>query len=99
MTRLEATESLNILQQQYKIIQHLENNKEIKELWEIPKFLTNEEITEINDVLDPKYWDNNDNIIEKMFNIYSEFLDNTKKNKYDTQQNCMALFNRILSGL
>lgn len=74
LERMKAVECLNIIQTQYKIIQHLEDNKEIKELWDIPKFLTEEELTEISEVLDKKYWENKDNISEKTFITYSEFI-------------------------
>ena len=40
LTRLKAEQCLNIVQQQYKIIERLENDKRIKELWDIPKYLT-----------------------------------------------------------
>jgi hypothetical protein len=73
LERMNAEECLNIIQTQYKIIQRLEGNKEIKALWDLPKFLKEEELTEISEVLDRKYWGNKDNIIEKTFKTYSEF--------------------------
>ena len=76
LTQLKAEECLNIVQQQYKIIERLENDKRIKELWDIPKYLTEEEKTKISDELNVKYWNNSDNIIEKTFKVYKEFVQN-----------------------
>ncbi|TDQ78272.1 DMP19 family protein [Sphingobacterium yanglingense] len=71
LTKLQAEECLAILQQQCGIIMRLENNKEIKALWDIPKFLTEDELNEISDVLDLKYWDNQDDIVSKTLHTYS----------------------------
>jgi len=70
LTRLKAEQALNIIQQQYQIIQRLENDNRLKELWDIPKYLTEEELARINDELDVQYWNNTDNIVEKTFQVY-----------------------------
>lgn len=73
LERMKAYECLEIIQTQYKIIQRLENTQ-MNELWDIPSLLTSEEIHQISNVLDEKYWENEDNIIEKTFATYSEFF-------------------------
>ncbi len=80
LTKLQANECLAILQQQCSIIMRLENNKEIKELWDIPKFLTYDELNEISDVLDLKYWDNEDDIVSKTLHTYSALYEASKTN-------------------
>lgn len=80
LIRLEATESLAIIQKQYQIIQHLEDNEEIQTLWDIPNYLTDAEQHEISEVLDVKYWDNKDHIIEKTFGIYADLTEETEGN-------------------
>ena len=78
--RLKATESLAIIQKQYEIIEHLEDNQEIEKLWEIPNYLTDAEQHEISEVLDLQYWDNKDQIIEKTFTVYADLMDNNEGN-------------------
>jgi len=75
LTRLEAKQALSIIQQQYQIIQRLENDERLKELWDIPKYLTKEERSKISNELDVEYWDNKDNIVENTFRVYADFLD------------------------
>ena len=74
LTRLKAERALSIIQQQYQIIRRLEDDKRLKELWDIPKYLTEAEFTKINDELDRQYRDDPDNIVEKTFQVYSELL-------------------------
>lgn len=73
LEKLKASCSLDIVQQQYRIIQRLENNDNLKELWDISKYLTEEENKIIND-LDVLYWDDNDNIVEKTFEVYKDYM-------------------------
>lgn len=80
LMRLKATESLAIIQKQYEIIEHLENNKEIQKLWDIPNYLTEAEQHEISEVLDVRYWDNKDQIIEKTFAVYVDLVDKDEGN-------------------
>ncbi|QQD13085.1 DUF4375 domain-containing protein [Sphingobacterium sp. UDSM-2020] len=80
LMRLKATESLAIIQKQYEIIEHLEDNQEIEKLWDIPKYLTDAEQHEISEVLDLQYWDNKDQIIEKTFTVYADLMDNNEGN-------------------
>ncbi|MDR2284851.1 MAG: DMP19 family protein [Sphingobacterium sp.] len=81
LTKLGATECLSILERQCAIIMRLENNTEMKELWDIPKFLTEEELHEISDVLDLRYWDNQDDIMTKTLQIYSALYEASKANE------------------
>ena len=74
LTRLQANECLNIIQQQYKIIEKFENDDRLKELWDIPKYLTEEEKEKISNDLDKQYWENNDNIVEKTFKYYEDLM-------------------------
>ncbi|MFD2556085.1 DMP19 family protein [Sphingobacterium tabacisoli] len=80
LTKLGAEECLGILQQQYAIITRLENNKDMKELWDIPKFLTEDELHEISDVLDLNYWDNQDDIMTKTLHTYAALYEESKAN-------------------
>jgi len=75
LEKLNAMQALDIIKAQYGIMQRLENDKRIKELWDIPKYLTEKELTKISDELDVQYWDNTDNIVEKTFNVYANFLE------------------------
>ena len=74
LTRLKAEQSLSIIQQQYQIIQRLENDDRLEAWWDIPKYLTKEELAKIEDELDVQYWDNSDDIVEKTFQVYADFL-------------------------
>jgi len=74
LNRLKATQCLKIIEEQYKIIERLNNDERLKKLWDIPQFLTEEETKRISEELDEKYWENTDNIIEKTFEVYAEFL-------------------------
>ena len=76
LTRLEATECLKIVQRQHEIIERLKDAKRLTALWDIPKYLTEEEIEEISGKLDEEYWDNKDNIIEKTFKHYADIYGN-----------------------
>lgn len=71
LKHLEAEEALDIVQKQYGFIQHLEHNTDIKELWDIPKFLSEDEQSEIG-ALDEQYWENKDNIVERTFRVYDD---------------------------
>lgn len=74
LKKLKARQALKIIEKQFSIIKRLENDKRIKELWDIPKYLTEKETEKIFDVLDEKYWDNTDNIAEKTFEVYKGFV-------------------------
>ena len=78
LKRMEAQECFGIIQKQYNIIKRLENNKQIKELWDIPKLLTDEELDEIGDVLDIQYWDNEDDIMTKTLHTYAALYEKSK---------------------
>lgn len=73
LTKLEAGYSLDLIQQQYHIIQRLEDDDRLKRLWDIPKYLTEEEIKKIDD-LDMLYWNNTDNIVGKTFEVYKDYI-------------------------
>lgn len=46
------------------IIQRLENDSQLQELWDIPKHLTEDEITKLNEI-DEEYWEDKESIILK----------------------------------
>lgn len=69
LTKLEAKECLDIITQQYGIIERLEDDERLEALWDIPKYLTEEEAKAL-DELDHRYWDNTDSIQEKTFQVY-----------------------------
>ncbi|MDJ1502809.1 DMP19 family protein [Xanthocytophaga agilis] len=69
LTKLQANECLDIITQQYSIIERLGEDDRLTALWDIPKYLTEEE-TKALDELDHRYWDNTDSIQEKTFQVY-----------------------------
>ncbi len=71
LTRLQAKQCLAVVTQQFQIIQRLEDDSRLQALWDIPKYLTDEENDRMN-ALDHEYWDNTDAIVETTFNVYSD---------------------------
>ena len=71
MKRLELTNSKRILEECYSIIANFENDDRIKEYYDISKYLSEEDEERLNS-LDEEYWENKDNIMEKMYNFYIE---------------------------
>jgi len=68
--KIDAKEIYKIVTQQHAIIQRLEDDENLQELWDIPKLLTELEIIEL-DKLDKKYWGNEDNLLEKTLKTYN----------------------------
>ncbi|MVM30169.1 DUF4375 domain-containing protein [Spirosoma sp. HMF4905] len=73
LAKLNASECLGIITKQYSIIKRLEEDERLKALWDIPQFLTEMEIEEI-DKLNHLYWANKDNIIEQTFDVYKQLV-------------------------
>jgi NAD-dependent DNA ligase len=71
LKKLKATQALDIVQQQYKIIQHLENDKRVKAVWDIADLLFEKELEQL-EALDQDYCDNTDNIIQKTLEVYKD---------------------------
>ena len=62
---INATYTEQLLIQAYGIIQRLENDSQLQELWNIPKHLTENEITKLNKI-DEEYWEDKENIMRLM---------------------------------
>ena len=70
----QHTEQLLI--QAYSIIQRLENDSQLQELWDIPKHLTENEITKLNKI-DEDYWEDKENIMRLMLlKFHSDSVEN-----------------------
>ena len=62
--------------QAYGIIQRLENDSQLQELWNIPKHLTENEITKLNKI-DEEYWEDKENIMRLMLlKFHSDSVEN-----------------------
>lgn len=65
-----------LLIQAYSIIQRLENDSQLQKLWDIPKHLTENEITKLNKI-DEKYWEDKENIMRLMLlKFHSDSVEN-----------------------
>ncbi|WP_027129129.1 DMP19 family protein [Fusobacterium perfoetens] len=69
LEKIGANNSKRILEECYSVIVKLENDDRLKELWDIPKYLTIEDEEKLNS-LGEEYWEDEDNIMEKMYNFY-----------------------------
>lgn len=62
--------------QAYSIIQRLENDSQLQELWDIPKHLTENEISKLNE-MDEEYWEDKENIMRLMLlKFHSDSVEN-----------------------
>lgn len=71
LEKIGADNSKRILEECYSIIANFENDDRIKEYYDIPKYLSEEDEEKLNS-LDEEYWEDEDNIMEKMYNFYIE---------------------------
>lgn len=71
LEKIGANNSKRILEECYSVIVKLENDDRLKELWDIPKYLTKEDEEKLNS-LDEEYWEDEDNVMEKMYNFYNK---------------------------
>lgn len=69
LEKLSANECLKILTNQYLVVQRLEGDSRLESWWDIPKYLTENEM-KLLDKLDREYWGNADQIQEKTFEVY-----------------------------
>lgn len=73
---INATYTEQLLIQAYSIIQRLENDSQLQELWDIPKHLTENEITKLNKI-DEEYWEDKENIMRLMLlKFHSDSVEN-----------------------
>lgn len=73
---INATYTEQLLIQAYGIIQRLENDSQLQELWNIPKHLTENEITKLNKI-DEEYWEDKENIMRLMLlKFHSDSVEN-----------------------
>ena len=73
---INATYTEQLLLQAYGIIQRLENDSQLQELWNIPKHLTENEITKLNKI-DEEYWEDKENIMRLMLlKFHSDSVEN-----------------------
>ena len=71
LEKIGADNSKRILEECYSIISKFENDDRIKEYYDIPKYLSEEDEEKLNS-FDEEYWEDEDNIMEKMYNFYIE---------------------------
>ena len=73
---INATYTEQLLIQAYSIIQRLENDSQLQELRDIPKHLTENEITKLNKI-DEEYWEDKENIMRLMLlKFHSDSVEN-----------------------
>ncbi|WP_340007586.1 DUF4375 domain-containing protein [Paenibacillus sp. FSL K6-0276] len=64
-----AAHALEIVQSGYACIEHLSEDNRLTQLWDIPKFLTEEEVERL-DKLDKRFWEDQDRIAEIAHRYY-----------------------------
>ena len=73
---INATITQHLLIRAYGIIQRLENDSQLQELWDIPKHLTEDEITKLNEI-DEEYWEDKESIMQLMLlKFHSDSVEN-----------------------
>lgn len=68
-----AVHALEIVQSGYACIEHLSEDNRLTQLWDIPKFLTEEEAERL-DKLDKRFWEDQDRIAEIAHRYYVQQL-------------------------
>lgn len=68
-----AVHALEIVQSGYACIEHLSEDNRLTQLWDIPKFLTEEEAERL-DKLDMRFWEDQDRIAEIAHRYYVQQL-------------------------
>lgn len=68
-----AVHALEIVQSGYACIEHLSEDNRLTQLWDIPKFLTEEEAERL-DKLDKRFWEDHDHIAEIAYRYYVQEL-------------------------
>jgi len=68
-----AVHALEIVQSGYACIEHLSEDNRLTQLWDIPKFLTEEEVERL-DKLDKRFWEDHDHIAEIAYRYYVQEL-------------------------
>lgn len=61
LQNIGATQTHALLRQMLAVIQHLQDYPQMQELWDIPRFLSDEETNRL-DALDHAFWQQPDNI-------------------------------------
>lgn len=73
---INATITQQLLIRAYGIIQRLENDSQLQELWDIPKHLTEDEITKLSEI-DEEYWEDKESIMRLMLlKFHSDSVEN-----------------------
>lgn len=70
---IRAVHALEIVQSGYACIEHLSEDNRLTQLWDIIKFLTEEEAERL-DTLDKRFWEDYDHIAEIAYRYYVEEL-------------------------
>lgn len=73
LAHIGARECLAIIEQAYQVIQHLGDDDRLRELWDIPRYLTAAEAAQL-DELDRRYWENTDQVAAKTVATYRHAL-------------------------
>lgn len=69
LSNIGAVKSLEIIRPAYKVIERLEDDNRVEELWDIPKYLTDQEIETLGD-LDKAWSEHPDNREGKALRYY-----------------------------
>lgn len=69
LSKIGAVKSFEIIQSAYRVIERLQNDDRVQELWDIPKYLTGHDI-ETLDGLDKAWSEKSDNREEKAWQFY-----------------------------
>ena len=94
---INATYTEQLLIQAYGIIQRLENDSQLQELWNIPKHLTENEITKLNKI-DEEYWEDKENImLENPLKVVPLIHSNLTPVKFSHSPFCLFLFSSYSS--
>jgi hypothetical protein len=76
LARIGAAECLGIVEKAYGVIERLSDDERLQGLWDIPAYLTAEELAQL-DALDNAYWENTDQVAQKTLAAYAELLKRT----------------------
>lgn len=70
LEQIGAVQARDIITAAFTVIDRYESDERIKELWDIPSVLSEEDSNAL-DELDKRYWENTDNVMEKMLSHFA----------------------------
>jgi len=69
LEQIEASTTKNLLIKAFSIIEKYKDDNRIRNLWDIPTVLSNEDDNQLSK-LDEKYWEDEDGIMERMLSHF-----------------------------